>query len=47
MYQGMLCEKPHVHPEVVRTLNPTTLLPVGPGQPDLDCIAVMDKVFST
>ena len=28
------------------TLNPATLLPVGPGQPDHDCIEVMDEVFS-
>ena len=46
-YQGILCENPHIHLEVVRTLNPATLLPVGLGQPDHDCIEVMDEVFSS
>ena len=46
-YQGMLCENLHIHLEVVRTLNSATLLPVRPGQPDHDCIEVMDDVFSS
>ena len=46
-YQGMPCEKPRIHLKVVRTLNPATLLPVGPGRPDHDCIDVMDEVFSS
>lgn len=33
--------------DIVRTLNPVTLLPVGPGQADHDCIEVMDEVFSS
>ena len=43
----MLCENLHIHLEVVWTLNPATLLPVGPGQPDHDCSEVMDEVFSS
>ena len=46
-YQGMLLENPHIHLEVVQTLNPTTLLPVGPGQSDHDCTEVMDEVISS
>lgn len=46
-YQGMLCENPCIHLEIVRTLNPTTLLPVRPGQPDHDCVDVMHEVFSS
>ena len=30
-YQRMLCENPCIHLEVVRSLNPTTLLLAGPG----------------
>ena len=37
-YQGMLYKNLHIHLEVTRTLNPATLLPVGPGQADRDCI---------
>jgi len=44
-YQGILCENPCIHLEVARTLNPTTLLPVGPGQPNYDCVEVIDEVF--
>ena len=44
-YQGMLCENLCVHLEVVQTLNPATLLPVRPGQPDHYCMEVMDEVF--
>ena len=46
-YQGILRENPHIHLEVVRTLNPATLLPVGLGQTDHDCFEVMDEVFSS
>ena len=46
-YQGMLCENPCIHLEVVQPLNPATLLPVRPGQSDRDCIEVMDEVFSS
>lgn len=40
-YQGMLCENPRIYLEVV------TLLPVGPDQPDYDCVEVMDEVLSS
>lgn len=46
-YQGMLCENPRVHLDVVKTLNPATLLPVEPGPPEHDCLQVMDEVFSS
>lgn len=45
--QLMLCENLCIHLEVGRTLNPTTLLPVRLGQPDYDCVEVMDKAFSS
>ncbi|KAG3293157.1 hypothetical protein H1C71_014662, partial [Ictidomys tridecemlineatus] len=45
-YQDMLCENPHIHVEVLRTPNPATLLPIGPGKPDHKCVEVMDEVFS-
>jgi hypothetical protein len=34
-YQNMLCENPHFQLEVVKTLNPTTLLPVDSDPPDM------------
>ena len=43
----MLCENPCIHLEVVWTLNSATLLPVGPDQPDYDCIEIMNEVFSS
>ena len=46
-YQGMLWENPRIHLEVMPTLNPATLLAVGPGQPDHDCIEVMEEVFAS
>ena len=46
-YQGMYCENLCIHLEVVQTLLLTTLLPVGPGQPDHDCTKVMNEVFSS
>jgi hypothetical protein len=42
----MLCENPHVRLEVVKTLNPTTLLWVNSGPPEHDCLDIMDEVFS-
>ena len=44
-YQGMLHKNPCICLEIVRTLNPATLLPVWLGQPDHDCVKVMDEVF--
>jgi hypothetical protein len=47
-YQSMLCENPQVKLEVVRTLNPATLLPsAGPWPPDHDCVEVINEVFSS
>lgn len=46
-YQGMLCENLYIHLEVMRTLNPATLLPVRPVQSDHDYIKVMDEIFSS
>jgi hypothetical protein len=43
----MLCENPHIQLEVVRTLNPATLLPVDSGPLEPDCLEVMDEVFSS
>jgi hypothetical protein len=31
--------------EVVKTLNPSTLLPIDSGPPKHDCLEVMDEVF--
>jgi hypothetical protein len=47
-YQNMLCENSHIQLEVVRTLNPATLLlgtPRAQAPPELDCLEVMDEVF--
>jgi hypothetical protein len=46
-YQSMLCENPLIRPEIVKTLNPFTLLPVDSGPPEHDCLEVMDEVFSS
>ena len=46
-YQGMLCKNPPICLEVVCTLNPATLLHMGPDQPEHNCIKVMDEVFSS
>jgi hypothetical protein len=37
-YQNMLCENLHVQLEVVKTLNPATLLQVSSGPPEHDCL---------
>jgi hypothetical protein len=44
-YQSMLCENPCVQLEVVKTLNPATLLQVDSGPPGHDCLEIMDEVF--
>jgi hypothetical protein len=46
-YQSMLCENPHIWLEVVKTLNPATLLPADSGPLEHDCLEVMDEVFSS
>jgi hypothetical protein len=47
IYQSMLCENPHIWLEVVRTLNPATLLLVDLEPPEHDCLEVIDEVFSS
>jgi hypothetical protein len=44
--QGMLCENPTIWLEVVKTLNPATLLPVDLGPLEQDCLEVMEMRFS-
>jgi hypothetical protein len=46
-YQSMLCENSQVKLEVVRTLNPATLLPSAAGPLDHDCVEVINEVFSS
>ena len=46
-YQRMLCKNPCIHLEVMRTLNPATLLPIRSSPSDHDCVKVMDKIFSS
>jgi hypothetical protein len=41
----MLRENPHIWPEVVKTLNPATLLPTDSGLPEHNRLGVMDEVF--
>jgi hypothetical protein len=44
-YQSMLCENPRVWLEVVKTLNPATLLPIDSDPTERDCLEVLDEVF--
>jgi hypothetical protein len=44
-YQNMLSEKPCIWLDVVKTLNPATLLPIDSSSLEHDCIEVMDEVF--
>jgi hypothetical protein len=46
-YQSILCENLYIWLEVVKTLNPATLLPVDSGPLEHDCLAIMDEVFSS
>jgi hypothetical protein len=46
-YQSMLCKNLHVQLEIVKTLNPATLLLVDSGPPEHDCLEIMDEVFSS
>jgi hypothetical protein len=39
---NMLCENPGIQLDVVKTLNPATLLPVDSGSLEHDCLEVMD-----
>jgi hypothetical protein len=42
-----VCENLCIRPEVVKTLNPATLLPVDSGPLEHDCSEVMDDMFSS
>ncbi|KAK1345548.1 LOW QUALITY PROTEIN: hypothetical protein QTO34_008006 [Cnephaeus nilssonii] len=44
-YQGLLCENPRVRLEAVRTLNPSTFLPIIEGDPEHDCLEVLEEVY--
>jgi hypothetical protein len=46
-YQSMLCKNLHVQLQVVKTLNPATLLRVNSGPLEHDCLEIMDEVFSS
>jgi hypothetical protein len=46
-YQSMLCKNLHVQLEVVKTLNPVTLLWLNSGPLEHDCLEIMDEVFSS
>jgi hypothetical protein len=46
-YQNMLYKNLPVWLEVVRTLNPATLLWVNSGPPEHDYLEIMDEVFSS
>jgi hypothetical protein len=43
----MLCKNLYVQLEVFKTLNPATVLWVNSGPLELDCLEIMDKVFSS
>ena len=45
--QGLLCENPQVHFEIVWMLNPTTYLPTEVGTLDHNCEEVIDEIFSS
>jgi hypothetical protein len=46
-YQSMLLENLHVQLEVVKALNPVTLLQVDSNPTEHDCLEIMDEVFSS
>jgi hypothetical protein len=46
-YQSRLCKNMYVQLEVVKSLNPDTLLQVISGPPEHDCLEIMDEVFSS
>jgi hypothetical protein len=46
-YQSTLCENLCVWLEVVKTLNPVTLLQVNSGPLEHDCLEIIDEVFSS
>ncbi|KAF6288390.1 hypothetical protein mRhiFer1_009124 [Rhinolophus ferrumequinum] len=46
-YQGLLLENPRISLETVCTLNPATFLPTEDGDPEQDCIEVINEVYAT
>ncbi|KAF6306516.1 hypothetical protein mRhiFer1_008621 [Rhinolophus ferrumequinum] len=46
-YQGLLLENPQISLETLRTLNPATFLPTEEGDPEHDCIEVINEVYAT
>jgi hypothetical protein len=44
-YQSVLCENPHVKLEVVKNLNPETLLQLAAGPLAHNCVEVINEVF--
>jgi hypothetical protein len=42
-----ICENPFIQLEVIKTINPATLLPIDSGPLEHDCLEVMDEVFSS
>lgn len=46
-YQGLLCKKPRVTLEIVRTLNPTTFHPIEEVEPDHDGSKVTDEAYTS
>ncbi|KAF6390293.1 hypothetical protein mRhiFer1_007867 [Rhinolophus ferrumequinum] len=45
--QGLLLENPRISLETVCTLNPATFLPTEEGDPEHDCIEVINEVYAT
>lgn len=46
-YQGLLLENPRISLETVCALNPATFLPTEEGDPEYDCIEVINEVYAT
>ncbi|KAF6302980.1 hypothetical protein mRhiFer1_008717 [Rhinolophus ferrumequinum] len=46
-YQGLLLENSQISLETVSALNPATFLPTEEGDPELDCIEVVNEVYAT
>jgi hypothetical protein len=46
-YQSILCENLCIQLEIVKTVNPATLLQVDSVPLEHDCLEIMDEVFSS
>ncbi|KAF6288375.1 hypothetical protein mRhiFer1_009110 [Rhinolophus ferrumequinum] len=46
-YQGLLLENPRISLETVHALNPATFLPSEEGDPEHDCIEVINEIYAT